>query len=169
MALGDIAEGIEVTTEQHDRGVATVDRTDASLTERLQDVAPALPCGAAAAATLLEAYAAGRDVSAAATVADLPPITAAKTLHLFGETVTPLSPVGREVVRDWVDGRLPRHEALALAGCGDGEFALAAYVETHDPIPAAREAAEGALTDRDATADRQARLGDAVAEPDTLL
>jgi len=166
MGLAELAEGVEVTTEQRDRGVAAVDRTAADLDERLGAIEADLPCEGAAAATLVEAYADGRDVAAAAAVADLPPITAAKTLHRLGESVSPLSPVGREVVRDWIDGRLPRHEAVALAGCSADEFALATYVETHDPVPAGRAALEGALTSRDATADRQARLGEAIAEPD---
>jgi hypothetical protein len=34
MALSDIAAGVEVTTSQRDRGVAAVDETDASLSER---------------------------------------------------------------------------------------------------------------------------------------
>lgn len=35
MGLADIAAGVEVTAEQRNRGVATVDRTDDSLAERL--------------------------------------------------------------------------------------------------------------------------------------
>jgi hypothetical protein len=169
MGLADLAEGLEVTTEQRDRGVAAVDRTEGDLAERLAPVAGELPCDARTAAVLVEAYAAGRDVGAAAVVAELPPVTAAKTLHRLGESVSPLSPVGRDVVRDWLDGRVSRHEAIALAGCSDAAFALAVYVETHDPIPAAREALEGALTTRDATADRRASLGDALDEPDELV
>jgi hypothetical protein len=165
MGLADLAEGIEVTTEQRDRGVAAVDRTPADLADRLGAIEADFPCDGATAATLVEAYAEGRDVAAAAAVAELPPITAAKTLHRLGEAVTPLSPAGRAVVEDWLDGRLPRHEALALAGCSEVEFALAVYVATHEPHPAGRAALEGALTDRDATGDRRARLGDAVEAP----
>jgi len=62
MALSDIAAGVEVTTRQRDRGVAAVDETDAPLPERLAPFADDLPCSAAAAATVVEAYAAGRSV-----------------------------------------------------------------------------------------------------------
>lgn len=169
MSLGELAEGLEVTREQRESGVAAVDRTATGLEERLAALGDALPAGPAATATLVEAYAEGRDVSSAAAAADLPPITAAKTLHRLGETVSPASPVGREVVRDWLAGEMPRHEAEALADCSPAEFALAAYVETHDPLPAGQAALEGALARTDATAEREARLGDAVAEPDDLL
>jgi hypothetical protein len=50
-----------------------------------------------------------------------------------------------EIVRDWLDARLSRTEALELVGGDETAFALAAYVETHDPIPGAREAVDGAL------------------------
>ncbi|PSQ27612.1 hypothetical protein BRD09_08390 [Halobacteriales archaeon SW_10_68_16] len=110
---------------ERDRGVATVDRTDASLAERLAAHEDALPCRAGTA-----------------------PVTAAKTLHLLGESVHPLGPTGREVVRDWLAGDLPRTEAVELARATETEFALAAYVETHDPLPAARDAVEDALAVR---------------------
>lgn len=145
MGLSEIAAGLEVTAEQRDRGVATVEATDASLEARLADFADDLPCSPAAAATLVEAYADGTSVGDAARAADLAPVTGAKTLHLLGEPIRPLSPVGRDVVRDWLDARLPRTDALALTGAGETEFALAAYVESHDPIDGAREALEGAL------------------------
>lgn len=162
MALSDIAAGLEVTTEQRERGVAAVDRTEASLAERLADVAGDLPCEAEAAATLVEAYAGGASVGDAGRAAGIAPITAAKTLHLFGERVDPLSPTGRDVLEDWLAGRLARTEALELLGVGEREFALATYVATHDPLPEAREAVEGALTTGDATADKRASLGESV-------
>jgi hypothetical protein len=148
MGLADIAAGVEVTTEQRDRGVATVDRTDASLAERLAAHEDALPCRAGTAATVLEEYAGGASVGAAARAAGMAPVTAAKTLHLLGESVHPLGPTGREVVRDWLAGDLPRTEAVELARATETEFALAAYVETHDPLPAARDAVEDALAVR---------------------
>lgn len=146
MGLSDIAAGVEVTTEQRDRGVATVDDTDASLAERLAADADALPCSADAAATVVEVYAEGKSVGTAARVADLAPITAAKTLHLLGEAVSPLGPTGREIVRDWLVGDLPRSDARELAGATEREFALAAYVETHDAIAGAEEAVASVLT-----------------------
>ncbi|MFC6974964.1 hypothetical protein ACFQL1_10195 [Halomicroarcula sp. GCM10025709] len=148
MALSDIAAGIEVTERQRDQGVAAVDDTDTTLAERLTPVAAALPCPPADAATVVEAYAAGRTVGASGHAAGIAPVTAAKTLHLLGEQVTPVGPQGREIVRDWLSGTLARTDALALSGLGDREFALAVYCETHDPLPAARDAVEGALSTR---------------------
>jgi len=108
MALSDIAAGIEVTTEQRDRGVASVDRTDESLADRLAGAAEDLPCDAETAATLVETYAAGESVGDAGRAADVAPITAAKTLHHVGEHVSPLSPTARDVVGDWLDGTVSR-------------------------------------------------------------
>lgn len=145
MGLSDIAAGIEVTDEQRERGVAAVDDTATSLAERLAPFESELPCSAEAAATVVDAYASGRAVDACGHVADVPPVTAAKTLHLLGEQVSPLGPRGREIVRDWLDGDLARSDALTLTGVGERTFALAAYVESHDPLPEARDAVEGTL------------------------
>jgi hypothetical protein len=159
MGLADIAAGLEVTSEQCSRGVATVDGTDASVADRLAPFADDLPCSPAEAASVVEAYAGGGSVGASARAAGLPPMTGAKTLHLLGESVSPLGPTGREVVRDWLDATLPRADALELAGASETEFALAAYVETHDPIAGARDAVESAL----------APSGDAAVEKRDLL
>jgi hypothetical protein len=146
MALSDIAAGIEVTTRQRERGVPTVDGTEAALGDRLAAHAAALPCDPAAAATVLETYARGESVGAVARRADVAPMTAAKTLHLCGEPgVSPLGPTARRVVRDWLAGDLARADAVTLTGADETEFALAAYVESHDPVPALVEAAEAAL------------------------
>lgn len=145
MGLSELAAGLEVTEHQQERGVATVDTTDAELAERLAPFAEELPCAPATAATVLERYAEGASVGAAARAAGVPPVTAAKTLHLLGESVSPLGPTGREVVRDWIAGDLPRSDALELTRAGETEFALATYVETHDPIEEACAAVEGVL------------------------
>lgn len=163
MALSDIASGIEVTTEQRNRGVASVDRTEETLADRLSGVG-GLPCDAETAATLLEVYAAGKSVGDAGRAAGLAPTTTAKTLHHFGEQVCPLSPTARDVVRDWLDGRLSRSEALELTGASEREFLLAAYVQTHGPSAEARAAAEGYLTSEDATGAKRASLGDSLQE-----
>lgn len=149
VTLSDIAAGLEVTAEQRDRGVATVDDTDRSLAERLAGVGK-LPCTPEAAAVLVEAYAGGASVGESAREAGVAPTTAAKTLHLLGEDVNPLAPTARRVVRDWLAGAVSRADALALTGADEAEFALAVYVETHDPLPDARDALAGALAvDRD--------------------
>lgn len=161
MGLADIAAGIEVTESQEDGGVATVDRTDATLEERLEPFAAELPCTPAAAGTVLEEYTAGAAIGPAAGAAELAPMTAAKTLHLLGESVSPASPTGQAVVRDWIAGTLSRTEALELTRLSEAEFALAAYVETHDQLEDACAAIEGVLAARGVPADG---LVDAVGE-----
>jgi len=165
MGLPEIAAGLEVTAEQRDRGVASVDATEAGLAERLAPYAAELPCSAAEAATVVERYAAGGDVATAARAAGLAPVTGAKALHLLGEPVHPLGPTGRAVVRDWLDAECTRAEAMALTGAGTTEFALAAFVETHDPIPGARDALEGALApEGDAAVAKRESLGAAIGD-----
>lgn len=148
MGLSDIAAGLEVTAEQRDRGVATVDRTDDTLAERLEPHESALPCSAATAATVVEQYASGTPVGAAARAAGTAPMTAAKTLHLLGESVSPVGPTGRDIVADWLAGDLSRTDAVELARTTETEFSLAVYVETHDPLPEACAAIEDALAVR---------------------
>jgi hypothetical protein len=147
MTLSDIAAGIEVTTKQRERGVPTVDGTETDLADRLASHADVLPCPPEAAATVLDRYASGTSVGDVARAADVAPMTAAKTLHLCGEAgVSPLGPVGRDVVRDWLAGDVSRADAVTLTGATPTEFALAAYVEAHDPVVGLVEAAEAALT-----------------------
>lgn len=148
MGLADIAAGMEVTTEQRDRGVATVDRTDDSLVERLAGHESELPASAETAASVVERYAAGDSVGVAARKAGTAPVTAAKTLHLLGESVHPLGPTGREIIEDWLAGDLSRAEALELARATETEFALAVYVQTHEPLADACAAVEDALSVR---------------------
>jgi hypothetical protein len=167
MGLADIADGIEVTTEQNERGVATVDGTDATLEERLDRFESSLPCSATAAATVLERYTAGGSVGAAGRAADIAPVTAAKTLHLLGESVSPLGPTGREILTDWIAGRLSRSEAMELTRLGEAEFALATYVETHEPLKDACAAIEGVLAARHAEGSDP--LSDAVGDATDLL
>lgn len=157
MTLSDIAAGLEVTAEQRERGVATVDDTDRDLATRLSRYAEDLPCEPAEAATLVQSYTGGRSVGECARRAGLSPVAAAKTLHLLGvEGVCPLTSQGRRILRDWLAGDLSRTEARRLAGAGEKEFALATFVETHDPLPGAREAVDGELTPGEA--------GDALAD-----
>ncbi|AUG46037.1 hypothetical protein BVU17_00270 [Haloarcula taiwanensis] len=162
MALSDIAAGVEVTTHQRDHGVAAVDETDAPLSERLAPVADDLPCSAATAATVVEAYAAGKSVGDAGRAAGVAPVMAAKTLHLVGEQVSPVGPQGREIIADWLAGDLSRSDAIALADVTEQEFALAVYIETHEPLPAARDAVEGALTtaERDPLRETMSDIGE---------
>jgi hypothetical protein len=143
VGLEDIAAGLEVTEQQRDRGVATVDETG-GLSDRLEPVADRLPCGPAAAATLVERYAGGADVGTAARAAGVAPTTGVKTLYRLGEPVVPLSPTEREVVRDFLGAELPRTDAVALVG-DEWTFALGVYVETHEVLEAGRVAVAGHL------------------------
>lgn len=162
MSLSDIAEGVATTRSQRERGVAVVDRTSGSLASVLGEFASALPCGAEPAATLVKTYRGGRSVESAATAAGVPPVTAAKVLYRLGfEGLSPLSPLQRDICRDWLAGDLTRTEAQELADAGDRAFALGAYIETHDPIPGAEEAVEDALASSE---DAMVEKRDALAE-----
>ncbi len=172
MTLSDIAAGLEVTTVQRDRGVVVADDTETPLVDRLRAHENALPCTAAATATLVDAYTAGRSVADTAEEAGVTPMTAAKALHRCGvDGVCPLAPTRRGVVRDWLDGRISRREAVALTGGDGADFALAAYMETHDPIPAAANAVEAAVAGSSPLGGALGStdpLGDAVGSPDDL-
>lgn len=168
MELAEIAAGIEVCTQQTDRGVVAVDGTDRSLADRLDDVAEQLPCTPAAAATVVHEQTRGVSIETAAREANVPPVTAAKVLHRCGVAgVTPVGPTGRAVVRDWLAGELGRHEAVTLVGCTNAEFTLAAYCETHDPIPAAVEAA-ATLDSAETAATKRDRLAETMSQPSEL-
>ena len=165
MALSDIAAGIEVTAEQRDRGIATTDGTDTSLAERLAPFGEQLPCSPATAAALLDAYVEGASVGRAAAVAEIPKTTAAKTLYLLGEPIDPLTPTAKRILDDWLAGELSRTEAKTLAGVGKSEFALGAYLATHEPIEGAESAvAETASisTAEDPLSDARSDLGDLI-------
>ena len=166
MTLEEIAAGIEVTAEQDARGVAAVDETGEALVERLRSHAEALPCTPDAAATVVEAHTAGTSVGESAREAGVAPVTAAKALHRCGVSgVTPLSPVAREVVRDWLAGELPRADAVELTGATEAEFALGSYVESHDPDPEL----SAAVADVGSPAGGDDPLSDAVGDVDELF
>jgi len=169
MSLSDIAEGLEVHDRQRERGVPTVDATGGDLVARLDAHADALPCTPEAAASVLEAYAAGTSVGDCAREAGIAPMQAAKLLHRCGVTgLVPLAPTARDVVRDWLDGELPRSEAVELVGADEADFALATYVETHDAVPELADAVAGVLEPessamvekRDALAETMSSVGD---------
>jgi hypothetical protein len=172
MTLSEIADGLTITLDQRDRGVAVADDTDVPLADRLREHADALPCTPEATATLVDTYTAGRSVGDAAAAAGVTPMTAAKTLHRCGVGgVCPLAPTRRAVVREWLDGAIARSEALALTGGDEADFALTAYVETHDPLPVVADAVAANLAGSSplgaglGTADP---LGDAIDAPDRL-
>ena len=171
MGLSDIAAGIEVTAEQDDRGVATVDDTEASLVERLAAHEDDLPCTAEAAATVLDAHSAGTSVGESAREADLAPMTAAKALYRCGVAgVCPLGPTGREIVADWVAGDVARSTARELTDASEADFALTAYVETHDPIPELSGIADDALgLSGNAAVAKRDELAETMSSVDDLL
>lgn len=145
MGLGDIAAGVRVTTEQQDRGIATVDKTATTLATRLERVADHLPCEPEEAGALVESYVEGASVERAAAVAEVTATTAAKTLYLLGEPIDPLKPTATRIVEDWLDGELSRNDAITLAGVGESEFALGVYVATHEPLDGVGEAVADAI------------------------
>ena len=170
MGLSDIAAGLTVTTRQRERGVATVDVTHESLAAWLEETEAEIPCRPDTAAEIVEAYASGASVGAAAAVADTVPMTAAKTLHRLGTPgITPLSPLAVDILEDYLAGELTRTDAIGLTGATEREFALGTYVATHDPLPGAREAVEAALSPTEsATVAKRAELGGALESPDAL-
>ncbi|WP_338740177.1 hypothetical protein [Haloplanus salilacus] len=170
MALSDIAAGIEVREGQRDRGVTTVDATEDGLAARLDDHAERLPCTPEAAANVLETYAAGTSVGDCAREAGIAPMTAAKLLHRCGVTgVSPLAPTATRILRDWLDGDLSRSEAVDLTGVDEATFALATFVETHDPIPELTDAVEGVLEpDATATVAKRDALAETMSSVDDL-
>ena len=174
VTLSEIADGLEVTTEQRDRGVAAVDATvsgDATLRERLAEFAAELPCDAACAATIVEGHTAGKSVGASARAAGVAPMTAAKTLHLLGyESVSPLTPRAHDVVRDWLSADLSRTTAMELTGASETEFALATFVETHDPLAGGYEVVQSAFAlDGDAAVAKREALGETMSSVGELL
>lgn len=170
MALSDIAEGLEVVDEQRERGVATVDDTDRPLAERLADHADELPCDGATAATVVEAFAGGSDLAAAAEAGDVAPVTAARTLHLLGfDGLSPLDPDERGPLREWLAGDRARTAARAAVGLDEPAFALAVFVETRTPLPGAREAVDGALAPgEDAAVEKRDALEETMSDADEL-
>jgi hypothetical protein len=163
MGLSEIAAGIEVTAEQHEHGVAAADGTETSLSERLASFDEQLPCSPDVAATLFEAYIEGASIGRAAAVAAVPETTAAKTLYRLGEPIDPLTPTASRVLDDWLAGELSRTEAKTLSGLGETEFALGAYIATHDPIDGAETAlaeTASAPNTEDPLSDARSDLGD---------
>ncbi|MEF8800911.1 MAG: hypothetical protein V5A38_03275 [Halolamina sp.] len=166
MTLSEIAAGIEVTAEQERRGVATVDETGKELLDRLRPHTEQLPCTSEAAATVVETHVGGTSIAESAREAGIAPVTAAKALHRCGVSgVTPLSPMARRIVRDWLDGQLPRSEAVELTGATEAEFALGTYIETHEPAPELVTA----VADLGNGTGTEAPLADAVGSVDEFL
>lgn len=165
MGLADIARGIQVTTEQQERGIATGDGTATSLATRLERVSETLPCHPEEAGALIEAYVEGASIERAAAVAEVTATTAAKTLYLLGEPIDPLTPSGMRIVEDWLEGELSRNDAMTLAGVGESEFALGVYVATHDPL----DGIGGAVADALALEEPVDGLVDARSDVDELL
>lgn len=167
MALEDIAAMVgTTTTQQHDTGVATVDETGRSLSDRLGAYRNELPCEPDAAATVFRTHRRGTPITETARIANIAPVTAAKTLHKLGvDGVCPLAPTAREIVRDWLQGKLTRADAIALTGGSEVEFALASYVETHDPLEEAETLTSGGRGPTgDAMVEKRDNLYDAVGD-----
>lgn len=171
MSLSDIAEGLVTSQRQQDRGVAVVDRTDRSLAVVLEEYTEALAPDASTAADLVRAYTSGESVGDAAHTAGMPPVEAAKTLHRLGfEGLTPMSPLARDILQDWLRAEISRADALALTDASEREFALATYIETHDPLAGARETIRNVLSsDADAMVEKRDALADTMTGSQDLL
>ncbi len=165
MGLSEIAAGIEVTTAQRERGVATADETDTSLAEKLASFDERLPCTPPAAATLIEAYIEGASIARAAAVAEIPKTEAAKTLYLLGEPIDPCTPTASRILDDWLAGKLSRTDAKTLCGLDESEFALGTYIVTHEPI----EGAETAIADSTSMSAKEDPLSDARSDLSDLI
>ncbi|WP_423743580.1 hypothetical protein V5735_11105 (plasmid) [Haladaptatus sp. SPP-AMP-3] len=171
MALSNIAAGLEVTAEQQEYGVATVDDTGRDLRERLAPFGDALPCETDAAVTIVETHASGTSVGESARRAGVAPMTAAKTLHLLGvRGISPLSSIGHELIEDWLSANCSRSEALALSGANETEFALATFIETHEQLDGAAEVLESALAmNGDAAVEKRDALAETMSDVGDLL
>jgi len=170
MTLSDIAAGIEVTARQEERGVASVNDTDGDLASRLTPHADALPCTPEATAVVLDHHARGERVGESAREAGVAAMTAAKALHRCGvQGVSPLAPTARRVVRDWLSGDISRADALELTGGDEAAFALASYVESHEPVPELTDIARGALADGgNASVEKRDALGETMSSVSDL-
>ncbi|MCF2238888.1 MULTISPECIES: hypothetical protein [Halobacterium] len=148
MGLAEIADGITTTTtQQRERGVASVDHTRAPLADRLGTYADRLPCTAAQAAAVAKQHASGAGEQAVSDTVGVPPTTVAKCLHLLGfDDVMPLSERQREPVAAWLKGQRTRVDAVAAADGTERECMLAAYIMTHDSLPGAADVVVSALS-----------------------
>ena len=149
MELSELAEGLVVTDRQRKRDVSIVDRTDEMLTERLSKYSSVLPTEPAEAATMIELYVSGNDVETIADELGQVPMIVAKTLHITGmDGISPLAPEDREPLYRWLRGGISGAEAKRQLDVNEYEFALAAFVESHDPHESIATAVEGALAPR---------------------
>lgn len=170
MTLSEIASGVETVTEQEERGVVSVDATDGSVAERLDAADEDLPCDPEAAAVVIDSYGRGVSVEESAHEAGIAPVVAAKTLHRCGVSgISPLESSEREIVREWISGRLLRTDALALVDCDEAAFVLAAFVENHDADPELTEIAADALgPDGNASVEKRDRLAETMSSVSEL-
>lgn len=167
MTLSNIADGIVVTDEQDDRGVAVVDDTDAALAADLDRYADDLPCSPAQAAAAAEAYRGGGSLEAAARAADLAPVRARAALCLLGVQSVAPEPELRRQIRAFVDGEASLDAVERRTEAEEASLALAAYVESHD---ATVEVATVLETDDGGHLARRQfdALADATGDPDAL-
>jgi|GEM_PF-423496 len=167
MALADIAEGIRSVEKQQHRDVAVVDAAGTSLADRLETCASDLPCSPPEAASLARQFAGGAPVERCAETVGVTRTVAVKTLHLLGFSgVVTVDRDDRTVVRRWIDGEIDRTTVRRRTGLDESTFALAVYVETHEPLAAAQAVLDPArtTTDGDPT-DQQRALQETMSDP----
>ena len=152
MGLSEIAEGLEITTRQHERNIQPVDDTVTDLTARLQTHAESLPCSPETARDVLQVYAQEMTVPRAAEAADVSSVTVTKLLHRCGvDGLSPLSERGTNVLTEWLNGAASRSAILDHETIDEREFALATYLQTHAAIPELEAALRGHLEARNQT------------------
>jgi|APHM01.1.fsa_nt_gi hypothetical protein len=155
MGLTEIAEGLEITTRQHERTIHPVDDTVTDLSARLQTHAESLPCSPETARDVLQVYAQEMAVPPAAEAADVSSVTVTKLLHRCGvDGLSPLSEKDNEVLADWLNGVESRSAILDDETIDERGFALATYLQTHAAIPELEAAFRGYLDPRHQTRDR---------------
>ena len=84
--------------------------------------------------------------------------------------VCPLGPTGRDIVADWVAGDIARSTARELTDASEADFALTAYIETHEPIPDLSGVADDVLgPSGNAAVQKRDELAETMSSVDDLL
>lgn len=155
---------------QHTRDVAVVDAANESLADRLEDCASDLPCSPTAASHLARQFRAGESIEACAETVGVTRTNAARTLHLLGFAgVITVDPVDREIIKQWINGEIDRTTATRRTDLERSRFALAVYVETHEPLTEDQAAIEPTISlSENIQSDRRRVLNETMADPTDL-
>lgn len=170
MSLADIAEGVRSVETQHTRDVAIVDAVNESLADRLEGFASDLPCSPTQADRLARQFGAGESIESCAETVGVTRTNAARTLHLLGFAgVITVDPVDREIIKQWINGEIDRITANRRTDLDKSRFALAVYVETHEPLTETRAAIEPTVSlSENIQTDRRRALDETMADSTDL-